>query len=145
MYAITKFMTAGTLVALTIGVPVASAQDRATVVPDMQSCSRTNACVSSITTWRSARRPRCTLHPNYIVYRFKPTKARITLADGSQRKGERKAGEVTWEKATTHSVENLGDTDIHNLIVELKPEAILRLTRFALRTHGVLRLGPPGA
>lgn len=120
---IARLMTVATFVALSVGTSVASAQDRAQVVPDMQillenACVRVqyhDVAVGETTPMHS--------HPNYIVYRFKPTKARITLADGSQRTGERKAGEVTWEKATTHSVENLGDTDIHNLIVELKPEA----------------------
>ncbi|MGH6609557.1 MAG: hypothetical protein ACRECQ_04810 [Burkholderiaceae bacterium] len=47
--------------------------------------------------------------------------ARITLADGSQRINEREAGESFWNDATRHSVENIGDTPIHNLVVELKP------------------------
>ena len=48
-------------------------------------------------------------------------KARITLADGEQRISERKAGEAYWNEALSHSVENIGSTDIHNLIVEIKP------------------------
>lgn len=62
-------------------------------------------------------------HPNYIVYVLKPFKARITLPDGTQRISERQAGEAYWNKALTHSVENIGSSDIHNLIVELKPGA----------------------
>ena len=60
-------------------------------------------------------------HPNYIVYTLKPFKARITLPDGTQRISEHGAGEAYWNPALSHSVENLGSTDIHNLIVELKP------------------------
>ena len=60
-------------------------------------------------------------HPNYVVYTLKPFKARITLPDGTQRISEHAAGEAYWNPALTHSVENLGNTDIHNLIVELKP------------------------
>ena len=62
-------------------------------------------------------------HPNYVVYALKSFKARITLADGSQRTSERRAGEAYWNEPIKHSVENLGSTDIHNLIVELKPGA----------------------
>lgn len=62
-------------------------------------------------------------HPNYIVYRLTPSRARITLADGSQRISEHQAGDVSWEKATSHSVENIGSTVIHNLVIELKPGA----------------------
>ena len=123
MYTAPTLVTAATFFALSLVTSVAFAQDRATVVPDMKillenECVRVqyhDVAVGETTPMHS--------HPNYIVYRFKPTKARITLADGSQRTGERRAGEVTWEKATTHSVENLGSTDIHNLIIELKPRA----------------------
>jgi quercetin dioxygenase-like cupin family protein len=62
-------------------------------------------------------------HPHYVVYVLKPFKARITLADGSQRISEHQAGEAYWNEAITHAVENLGNGDIHNLIVELKPSA----------------------
>jgi quercetin dioxygenase-like cupin family protein len=60
-------------------------------------------------------------HPKYVVYVFKPFKARITRADGTQRLSERQAGEAYWNEPITHSVENVGSNDIHNLIVELKP------------------------
>lgn len=123
MYIAPKLRILAALVALSVGASVILAQDRAKAVPDMKillenDCVRVqyhDVAVGEATPMHS--------HPNYIVYRFKPTKARITLADGSQRTGERQAGEVTWEKPTTHSVENLGSTDIHNLIVELKPGA----------------------
>lgn len=60
-------------------------------------------------------------HPNYVVYTLSPFKARITRRDGTQRISERKAGEAYWNEALSHSVENIGSTEIHNLIVELKP------------------------
>jgi quercetin dioxygenase-like cupin family protein len=60
-------------------------------------------------------------HPNYVVYVLKAFKARITLPDGSQRISEHQAGEAYWNPPVAHSVENLGNTEIHNLIVELKP------------------------
>jgi hypothetical protein len=62
-------------------------------------------------------------HPHYVVYTLKPFKARITLPDGTQRISEHQAGEAYWNEAITHSVENVGSSDIHNLIVELKPGA----------------------
>jgi hypothetical protein len=60
-------------------------------------------------------------HPNYIVYVLKSFRARIRLPDGTERISDRKEGDAYWNEAITHSVENLGTTDIHNLIVELKP------------------------
>jgi quercetin dioxygenase-like cupin family protein len=59
-------------------------------------------------------------HPNYVIYVLKPFKARITLPDGSHYIGERKAGEVIWHKAETHSIENIGSGEIKNLVIELK-------------------------
>jgi hypothetical protein len=60
-------------------------------------------------------------HPNYVVYTLKPFEARITLPDGTQRLSKRNAGEAYWNDAITHSVTNLGASDIHNLIIEVKP------------------------
>lgn len=62
-------------------------------------------------------------HPNYVVYTLKAFKARITLPDGTQRVSEHDAGVAYWNEPITHSVENLGTQDIHNLIVEMKPGA----------------------
>jgi hypothetical protein len=59
-------------------------------------------------------------HPKYVIYVFNSYKARNILADGSQRIGERKAGEVIWNEAVSHSIENIGTTDIRNLVVEIK-------------------------
>jgi hypothetical protein len=60
-------------------------------------------------------------HPKYAVYVFNTYEARITLADGSQRISEHKAGDAFWNEASRHVVENVGPTPIHNLVVELKP------------------------
>ncbi len=59
-------------------------------------------------------------HPGYVAYVLKPYKARLRLADGSAHVVDRKPGEGFWGDPVTHSVENLGDNEIHNLIVELK-------------------------
>lgn len=59
-------------------------------------------------------------HPAYVAYVLKPYKAKLRLQDGSERVVQRNPGEVFWSEAVTHSVENIGDNEIHNLIVELK-------------------------
>jgi quercetin dioxygenase-like cupin family protein len=61
-------------------------------------------------------------HPSYVAYVLKPYKARLKLADGSERMVDRQPGDVFWGDPVTHSVQNLGDNPIHNLIVELKDE-----------------------
>ena len=96
------------------------AQDRATVVPGMKvllenDCVRVqyhDVAVGETVPMHS--------HPNYVVYTLEPFKARIRLKDGTERISQRNAGEAYWNPPITHSVENLGDTPIHNLIIELK-------------------------
>jgi hypothetical protein len=97
------------------------AQDRASVVPGMKILME-NKCVRvqyhDVGVGKTAPMHS---HPNYIVYTLRPFKARIRLADGTQRISQRRSGEAYWNPPITHSVENLGKTPIHNLIVELKP------------------------
>ena len=99
----------------------AVAQDRATVIPEMKVLLE-NKCVRvqyhDVGVGQTAPMHS---HPNYIVYTLRPFKARIRLANGTQRISQRKSGEAYWNPPITHSVENLGKTPIHNLIVELKP------------------------
>jgi quercetin dioxygenase-like cupin family protein len=59
-------------------------------------------------------------HPATVVYALEPYKAKLKLPNGTEVVREGKAGDTFWSDATTHSVENLGTTQIHNLVVELK-------------------------
>jgi hypothetical protein len=99
----------------------AIAQDRAKVIPGMKVLLE-NKCVRvqyhDVAVGQTAPMHS---HPNYIVYTLRPFKARVRLADGTVRISQRKSGEAYWNPPITHSVENLGATPIHNLIVELKP------------------------
>jgi len=96
-------------------------QDRASVVSEMKvlldnECVRMqfhDVAVGEATPMHS--------HPKYAVYVFNSYKARITLADGSQRISEHKTGDAFWLGASQHIVENIGNTPIHNLVLELKP------------------------
>lgn len=115
---------AGLVAAAAVGAAVATwaaAQDRAAVVPGMK-VLLDNDCVR-VQYHDVAVKQKVPMHshPNYVVYTLNPFKAQITLPDGTQRISERKAGEAYWNEALSHSVENIGSTDIHNLIVELKP------------------------
>ena len=59
-------------------------------------------------------------HPANVVYSFGPAKIRFSLPDGKTAEAELKAGEVRWSEAETHAGENIGTTDTHVLIFELK-------------------------
>jgi quercetin dioxygenase-like cupin family protein len=59
-------------------------------------------------------------HPDYLVYVLSPATMRMTAADGSTKVVELGEGEVSFGGATTHSGQNIGDTTLHELIIELK-------------------------
>ena len=98
----------------------AGAQDRAAVVPGMKVLLE-NACVRvqyhDVGVGETV--PMHT-HPAYVVYTLAAFRARIRVADGTQRISARDSGVAYWNAPITHSVENLGTTPIHNLIVEMK-------------------------
>ena len=99
----------------------AAVQDRAAVVPGMKVLLDNDCVRVQYHDVGVKQKVPMHSHPNYVVYTLAAFKARITLPDGTQRISERKAGEAYWNEALSHSVENLGSTDIHNLIVEMKP------------------------
>ena len=109
-------------VAVTAAIAIkTNAQDRVAVIPETKVLFE-NACVRvQYHDVEVGKKTPMHSHPNYIVYTLKAFQARITLPDGTQRTSEHAVGEAYWNPALTHSVENLGSTDIHNLIVELKP------------------------
>lgn len=59
-------------------------------------------------------------HPQYVLYPLNDYRVRNTNADGTVRVFERKAGDVFWGGPITHGGENVGTTDVHAIIVELK-------------------------
>ena len=59
-------------------------------------------------------------HPACLVYSFTPSRIRITIRTGTSTEFDLKAGEIMWLEKDTHSTENIGATDAHLLIVEIK-------------------------
>src|SRR5262249_8285900 len=59
-------------------------------------------------------------HPAYVLYALTDYRVKNTSADGTVRVFERKRGDVFWGEPVTHGGENVGDTEVHALIVELK-------------------------
>ena len=118
---ISKGLIASSIAMILVFALQALAQDRATVVPGMKVLLE-NACVRvqyhDVAVGKTIPMHS---HPNYVVYTLRSFKARIRLKDGTERISQRGAGEAYWNPPITHSVENLGRTPIHNLIVELKP------------------------
>lgn len=62
-------------------------------------------------------------HPAAVTYVLAPFKVRFTFKDGTTRIREAKAGEVFYGEALVHASENIGDTDAHGLLIEMKSAA----------------------
>jgi beta-alanine degradation protein BauB len=59
-------------------------------------------------------------HPDHVLYIFNDGKMKITPSNGKPQIMDLKTGQVIWMDATSHEAENLGKTDVHMLVVELK-------------------------
>lgn len=59
-------------------------------------------------------------HRPHVAYILTGFKIRFTFPDGRTVVRETKAGDVLFSEAVTHSPVNIGDTDAHGIMVELK-------------------------
>lgn len=59
-------------------------------------------------------------HPDHVTVVMTDVKAKVTLSDGKTFIAENKSGDVFFEAASTHTVENVGGRDSRVLLVELK-------------------------
>lgn len=62
-------------------------------------------------------------HPAYVIYVQAGGKVRNYAADGKTTEAELKTGEVVYRDPLTHSAENIGNTTMHLILVELKTPA----------------------
>ncbi len=60
-------------------------------------------------------------HPgDYVVYPLSDGCLKFTNRDGQSQEQDFKVGEAGFQKAGWHIVENIGDTEVRGLVVELK-------------------------
>lgn len=59
-------------------------------------------------------------HPAYVIVSLDPGDEKTTLPDGATKVTEYKTGEVRWSGPVTHSVETIGKTNHHLILIELK-------------------------
>jgi quinol monooxygenase YgiN/quercetin dioxygenase-like cupin family protein len=59
-------------------------------------------------------------HPAHVLYVLAPFKIRFKLPGGRTAVREAKTGDVLFSEAVMHSPTNIGDTDAHGILVELK-------------------------
>ena len=56
-------------------------------------------------------------HPDKVIYAINDWKVRETYPDGTSRVVEGKAGTAVWGSAKSHAVENIGTTDVRNIVI----------------------------
>jgi quercetin dioxygenase-like cupin family protein len=59
-------------------------------------------------------------HPNHVIYVLADGKIKITTQDGKSSIVDLKTGQAIWMQAGQHAAENVGKSEAHNLVVELK-------------------------
>lgn len=60
------------------------------------------------------------MHPAHVLYVLTGFKIMFKFPDGRTAIRETKAGDVLFSEAVTHSPTNIGDTDAHGILIELK-------------------------
>jgi quinol monooxygenase YgiN len=109
------------LAALTLLPAVAAAQDPVPIYPANYTVMIENDRVRVMDfRLRKGDREDFHSHPAHVLYVLEPFKISFRFPDGRAGTREVKAGEVLYSDAVTHSPTNIGDTDAHGILVELK-------------------------
>ncbi len=59
-------------------------------------------------------------HPEHLVYALTPGKIKFEYPNGTTKDVEVQTGQVLWAGEESHATDNIGGTDLHVLVVELK-------------------------
>ena len=59
-------------------------------------------------------------HPDGVVTFLADEHVKFTMPDGTSKESSGKTGDTLWSPAETHLPENLGDTPVEGILVELK-------------------------
>jgi quercetin dioxygenase-like cupin family protein len=59
-------------------------------------------------------------HPQHVIYALTSYTVKDDFPDGTTGVGSREAGEVIWGEAVTHGAENVGESWVRALIIEIK-------------------------
>ena len=66
------------------------------------------------------------MHPAHVAHVLTGFKIRFTFPDGKSAIRETKSGDVLFSEAVVHASENIGNTDAHGILIELKTSAALK-------------------
>jgi quinol monooxygenase YgiN/quercetin dioxygenase-like cupin family protein len=74
------------------------------------------------------------MHPAHVLYVITGFKVMFRFPDGKTAIRETKAGDVLFSEAVTHSPVNIGDTDAHGILIELKTGRSINMDAESLLT-----------
>lgn len=115
-----KQLTFG-LVALLLFVAPVMAQDPVPLYPDNYKVLLENDLVRVLDfKLKQGAKEDFHAHPAAVTYVLAPFRIRFTFPDGTTRIREAKAGDLFFGEALIHASENIGDTDAHGLLIEMK-------------------------
>ncbi len=121
MKRLTNFLVGVLLSVLVLGVKPVMAQDPLEVGPDVCKLIFENERVRVLDAqFKVGGKIAMHSHPDHFAYVLSPGKMRLSYPDGTSKDIEVKIGDVMWLNAETHAGENIGTTEVHLLVVELK-------------------------
>jgi quinol monooxygenase YgiN/quercetin dioxygenase-like cupin family protein len=134
-----------TFFTLTLLVTIARAQDPVPLYPDNYKVLLENDRVRVLDfQLKKGAREDFHAHPAAVTYVLAAFKIRFTFPDGTTKIREAKAGEVFYGDALIHASENIGETDAHGLLVEMK-KGNAAMTEGDLLTAVTFIRGPEGS
>lgn len=99
----------------------ATAQDPLKVAPNAFKEKLNNAHVQVLEyTSKPGQKEEMHAHPAILIYIIKGGKVKSTTADGKSQMIEYKDGDLVWREPITHTIENVGTTEIKALLIETK-------------------------
>lgn len=132
--------------ALTLFVGVALAQDPVPLYPDNYKVLLENDRVRVLDfQLKKGTKENFHQHPAAVTYVLTPFKIRFSFPDGTMKVREAKAGDVFYGEPLIHASENIGDTDAHGILVEMKRSALSMSSDMDLLTAITFIRGPEGS
>lgn len=116
-----RLVVLGAVGALVLGAAAALAQDPMKVQPENHKVVFEDEHVRVLdVTFGPGTTLKKHSHPNHVVYFLESATTKQTDAAGKVTDINGKKGDARWVAATTHTVENVGTTTAHVIVVELK-------------------------
>ena len=111
---------------LIIGIAIAYGQDPVTTSPQFYKVLLENDKVRVLEyRLKPGEKEPMHSHSAGVVYELTGGKLKVTFPDGKTQEASGISGETFWRGPTTHALENVGDTEVHAIAVDVKTASAL--------------------